>query len=70
MNRAAPASFVIALVTATALLCGLRGADLPKSAGAYVLAGSMASPLANQVTAADEKFVYVIDDAVVAKHDK
>jgi hypothetical protein len=71
MNRATPVSFLFALVAAIALFPELRGSDdLPKSSGAYVVTGSMASPLANQAAAADEKFVYVVDDGVIAKHDR
>jgi hypothetical protein len=70
MNRATRASFVFALVAATAFP-DLRGSDdLPKSSGAYVVTGSMAPPLANQAAAADAQFVYVVDDGVVAKHDR
>jgi hypothetical protein len=49
----------------------LRGSDdLPKSSGGYVVTGSLASPLANQAAAVDDKFVYAVDNAVVAKHDR
>jgi hypothetical protein len=59
-----------AVIAALVLFPGLRGADPPKSSGAYVVTGSLASPLANQAAAADEKFVYVVDNAVVAKYDR
>src|SRR4051794_979178 len=45
-------------------------AELPKSRGAFVTTGSLPSPLANQSAAADEKFVYVVDNAVIAKLDR
>jgi hypothetical protein len=70
MKRATSASFVIAFVAAMALFPDLRGSDLPKSSGAHVVTGSMASPLANQAAAADETFVYVVDNGVIAKHDR
>ena len=71
MNFITPASLVIAFLATTALFPDLRAADnLPKSSGAYVVTGSMASPPANQAAAADEKFVYVVDDGVIAKHDR
>ena len=70
MDRAISVPIVIAIVAAITSLPGLRAADLPKSSGAYVLTGSMASSLANQAAAADDKFVYVVDDAVIAKYDR
>lgn len=51
-------------------LFGLEAAELPKSSGAYVVTGSMASPMATQAAAADDQFVYAIASAVVAKHDR
>src|SRR5439155_1693861 len=47
-----------------------RAADLPRARGAYVATGSLTSPLANQAAAADERFVYAVDDAVIAKYDR
>lgn len=45
-------------------------AELPKSRGAYVVTGTMASPFANQAAAADEKYVYAVDNTLVAKYDR
>lgn len=71
MNHPTPTSFVLAFVATMAVLPGLRAEDdLPKSSGGFVLTGSMPSPLANQAAAADEKFVYVVDDGVISKHDR
>src|ERR1051325_8540178 len=64
-------SILVLAVISTSSFLPVRGSDgLPKSSGAYVLTGSLASPLANQAAAADEKFVYVVDDGVIAKHDR
>jgi hypothetical protein len=54
MERTTPIQFAIALVATMALVHDFRGADLPKSTDAYVLTGSMASPLANQAAAVDD----------------
>lgn len=71
MSRVTLISLVVASIAVTAFLPVLRGADdLPKSAGAFVVTGSMASPLANQAAAADETFVYVVDNGVIAKLDR
>jgi hypothetical protein len=45
-------------------------ADLPRPRGVYVATGSLASPLANQAAAADEQFVYAVDDTAIAKYDR
>src|SRR4051794_33988263 len=45
-------------------------AELPKSSLVYVKTGSMPSPLANQAAAADDKYVYVVDDGVIGKYDR
>src|SRR5204862_1365759 len=37
---------------------------------AYVKTAEMPSPLANQAAAADDKFVYVVDDGVIGKYDR
>lgn len=37
---------------------------------AYAAAGSLPAPEASQAAAADERFVYAIADAVVAKYDR
>lgn len=47
-----------------------RGYTSATASGAYVASGSMPSPLANQAATADENFVYAVDNAVVAKHDR
>lgn len=60
----------VAVLLVLALLPDLRSADLPKATGVYVATATMPSPLANQAAAADDRFVYVVDDGVVAKHDR
>jgi len=37
---------------------------------AYVRTGSLSAPEANQAAAADERFVYAIDNAVIAQYDR
>ena len=54
----------------TALLPGAEKAVLPKGRGAYVVSGSLPSRFATQAAAADEQFVYAVDDAVIAKYDR
>ncbi len=59
------------VVMLVSLVCVARSAaELPASKGAYVIVGSLASPLAHQAAAADEKFVYAIDNARIAKYDR
>ncbi len=45
-------------------------AELPKSSRTYVATRSIASPLATQAAAADDRFVYAIASAAIAKHDR
>ena len=75
MKSSTPALFILAcilnwFVAATPFLPAARAAELPGSRGAYVLTGMLASPLANQAAAADEKFVYAVDNGVIAKYDR
>lgn len=44
--------------------------DLPASKSKYVVAHTVASKLANQAAAADVKFIYAIDNRVVARIDR
>src|SRR4051794_1519202 len=52
------------------LLALAASAELPKSSIAYVKTAEMPSPLANQAAAADDKYVYVVDDGVIGKYDR
>ena len=61
---------VVAATTGGCLLPASPAAELPQAKGAYVATGSMSSPLAHQAAAADEKFVYAINDDVIAKYDR
>lgn len=71
MRYKMPTSALAFIVTAMSLFPVLRGSDeLPKSSGAYVLTGSLASPLANQAAAATDKLVFVVDNGVVGKYDR
>jgi hypothetical protein len=45
-------------------------AQLPKSADVYEKTAAMPSPLANQAAAADDKYVYVVDNGVIGKYDR
>jgi hypothetical protein len=56
--------------TSATALGPARSAELPRGKGAYVATGFLASPLANQAAAADERFVYAIDDAVIARYER
>jgi hypothetical protein len=47
-----------------------RPSTLPKSAGAYVVTGSVKTPFATQAATADEKFVYAISSTQVVKYDR
>ncbi len=58
----------LAALTVLATLGGPN--ELPKSSGAYVLTRSVPSPLANQAAAADDKWIYAIDNGVIAKIDR
>lgn len=60
----------IVIALSFACVAVLQRTELPKSTGAYVATGSMKSPCANQAAAADERFVYAVDNSVVAKHDR
>jgi hypothetical protein len=44
--------------------------ELPKSTTAYIKTAEMPSPLANQAAAADDRYVYVVDDGVIGKYDR
>src|SRR5262245_34742926 len=63
-----------ALACAAALAAALLPASaadlLPEAREAYVSVGALPSPFATQAAAADERFVYAIDDAVIAKYDR
>src|SRR4051794_17287137 len=51
-------------------LSGGEAADIPKSKAQVVMAGTLAAPEANQAAAADDRFVYAIGSAVIAKYDR
>jgi hypothetical protein len=52
-----------------ALFCSALLGEEPRKA-AYVQTGTLSAPEANQAAAADERFVYAIDSAVVAQYDR
>lgn len=58
------------LVAPATCPAGLWAEGLPKSAGSYVTTATMPSAFANQAAAADDKFVYAIDNTLVAKYDR
>lgn len=62
-------SFALACVVVVTSVSS-PAADLPRAKGAYVATGSLPSRLANQAAAADDKYVYAIDDAVIGKYDR
>jgi hypothetical protein len=64
MNRITSASIAIVLFA----LPQLHAQD--RAPGAYVATATLASPLANQAAAADDKFVYAIDNGVIGKLDR
>lgn len=71
MRRKIPTTVLAVTVTAISLLPVLGGSgELPKSSGAYVLTGSLASPLANQAAAATDDLVFAVDNGVVGKYDR
>ena len=43
---------------------------MPQARGTYVLTVSLPSKFANQAAAADERFVFAVDNGVIAKYDR
>ncbi len=65
------AARLASVLTAITLIPVLKvSEDLPKSPGAYVVTATLASPFANQAAAADERYVYAIDNGLIAKYDR
>lgn len=60
----------VSCVAAVALCADAGSTGLPKSSAKYVATGSMPSAFANQAAAADDRFVYAIDNAVIVKYDR
>jgi hypothetical protein len=61
------ASGMIVLIGLTPTGGGLRAAE---PSARWIEAGVLAAPEANQAAAADEQFVYAIDNAVIAKYER